>query len=161
MAKIINKDVTKMNAAELSAYMVEIQAQLATAQAAVKSKKDEQVAELNDKIDTFPAMVGKILGKEVGKEDFANMVKAWAKGTLSFNSESSEGSSRLANRLTDEQKVELRARRLAREVAKIKGTPAEQMSVIAAAFGCTYQTAANETYAPNQKQIEDAIAASA
>jgi hypothetical protein len=160
MAKINNKDVTKMNAAELSAYMVEIQAQLAAAQEAVKSKKDEQVTELNETIDTFPAMIGKILGKEVGKEDFANMVKAWAKGTLSFNSESSENVNR-ANRLTDDQKVALRARRLAREVAKIKGTPAEQISVIAEAFGVTYQTANNEVYAPSQKQIEDAIAASA
>lgn len=160
MAKITNKDVTKMNAAELSAYMVEIQAQLATAQAAVKSKKEEQVTELNEKIETFPAIVAKILGREVSKEDFATMVRNWAKGTLSFNSESSEGGNR-SNRLTDEQKVELRARRLAREVAKVKGTPAEQMSVIAETFGVTYQTAANEVYAPNQKQIEDAVAASA
>ena len=161
MAKNTSKDVTKMNATELAAYMVEIQGQLDAANAAVKVKKDEQVTELNETIAGFPAIVSKILGREVNKEDFLGFVKAWVKGNLAFNSSESEGSSRISNRLTDEQKVNLRARRLAREVAKIKGTPAEQMSVIAEAFGVTYQTAANETYAPSQKQIEDAIAASA
>lgn len=161
MSKNTQKDPTKMNATELAAYMASLQELQAKAQAAIAEKKVEQLAEVSAKLETFPGQLEKILGRSVSKEDALNMFKQFVNGKLGTEPKVTDVNANRSFRLSDENKVALKARMLKRAIAIAKGEPAEQVSAIAEAFGTTYQTVmkykVGEEAGATQAEVDAAI----
>jgi len=169
MSKNINAviDISKMSPEQLEAHMKAIQEntqnQLAAIKEALKTQKTKQVEVLNVEIEGYRAKLSKVLKREVSLADFANMVRAAAKGTLGFNSSESENVGNRGNRLADADKPKLKADMLKRAVDLKLGRVPEQVSVIAARYNVGDQTAAKykptQDHGATQAELDAAIAA--
>jgi hypothetical protein len=140
MTKINTTDIKKMTKSQLTAYLENLTKIQEEAKAAIAEKKVGEFALVGQKLETFPGQLEKVLGRPVSKEDALNMFKQWVNGKLGTEPKTVDVNANRSFRLSDENKVALKARMLKRAIAIAKGEPAEQVSAIADAFGTTYQT---------------------
>lgn len=154
--KVLNaKELLKLSPSELADYKEKLLAEISSVDNQVKDARMIELNKAGDAIKLFPKEISKILGRNIGFDEFVSMVKATAAGTLGKLANISASTGDRGRRLNDEEKVKLRAELLSWAVAKEMGKARKQLSVIATEFKVTGQTL--DTYKPTKEQLATGV----
>jgi hypothetical protein len=143
------KAAKSINLATLDTEEQAIQNRLKEIAAARETAKQETAEKIKLEISASAERIGKILGKTFTIAELANVATAVAKDKPLFAVQSSGGDK---TRLTEEEKVAVRADMLARAASLKLGQTPTPLSELATKHGITAQTLAN--YKPLKSQVD-------